>query len=145
MAYPDTNLKVNELLYRRVDIADAVDPHQCALASADELGFGRYIISATTPFDESDRAELRVDAPAVVRRHFPRYADIYDTLGWKMFPSLDRVYVNTAARRDLGWEPKHGFGWALGRLEQGRSPFSELATIVGAKGYHDRPTGPYTT
>ncbi len=144
-AYPDANLKVNELLYRRVDIADAVDAHECVIASAATLGFGRYIISATTPFDESDLAQLRVDAPAVVRRHFPEYAEIYHSSGWRMFPSVDRVYLNTAARRDLGWEPEHGFGWALGRLRKGEPPFSELTAVIGAKGYHDRPTGPYTT
>lgn len=143
-AYPDTNLKTNELLYRRVDIADAVDAHERALESVQRIGFGRFIISATTPFRESDRAELRVDAPAVVRRLFPRYAQIYDDLGWRMFPSLDRIYLNTAARRDLGWQPVHDFASALTRLERGEAPFSPLTSLIGAKGYHDRPTGPYT-
>src|SRR3954452_18562812 len=47
-AYEDANLKVNELLYRRVDIQDAVDAHLLALERAPEIGFGRYVISATT-------------------------------------------------------------------------------------------------
>src|SRR3954464_8372474 len=45
-AYPDANLKVNELLYRRVDIEDAVDAHLLALERAPVIGFDRYIISA---------------------------------------------------------------------------------------------------
>ena len=49
-AYEDANLKVNELLYRRVDLEDVVDAHRLALERAPELGFGRYIVSATTPF-----------------------------------------------------------------------------------------------
>src|SRR5690242_9808373 len=48
-AYPDANLKVNELLYRRVDLEDVVGAHRCALERAPELGFGRYIVTATTP------------------------------------------------------------------------------------------------
>src|SRR3954469_7383108 len=47
-AYEDANLKVNELLYRRADLSDVVEAHRLALES--ELGFGRYIVSATTPF-----------------------------------------------------------------------------------------------
>ena len=38
---------------------------------APAIGFGRYIVSATTPFLPDDLAELRADAPAVVRRLFP--------------------------------------------------------------------------
>ena len=67
-AYDDANLKVNELLYRRVDIEDVVSAHRLALERAGEIGFGRYIVSATTPFSRADLAELRADAPAVVRR-----------------------------------------------------------------------------
>ena len=49
-AFDDLNLKVNELLYRRVDLQDAADAHLLALDRAPAIGFGRYIISATTPF-----------------------------------------------------------------------------------------------
>ena len=49
-AYDDANLKVNELLYRRVDLEDVVSAHRLALERAPEIGFGRYIVSATTPF-----------------------------------------------------------------------------------------------
>src|SRR3954469_22854171 len=70
-AYADANLKVNELLYRRADLEDVVDAHRLALEKAPELGFGRYIVSATTPFTRDDLAELRSDAPAVVRRRAP--------------------------------------------------------------------------
>jgi UDP-glucose 4-epimerase len=48
--YDDLNLKVNELLYRRVDLEDAVRAHLDALERAPRIAFGRYIVSATTPF-----------------------------------------------------------------------------------------------
>src|SRR5680860_519150 len=118
-SYEDANLKVNELLYRRVDLEDVVSAHRRALERAPEIGFGRYIISATTPFTREDLAELRADAPAVVRRLFPGYEAVYERLGWRMFPSLERVYVNARAVRELGWSPRYDFGEVLGRLEAG--------------------------
>ena len=143
-AYEDANLKVNELLYRRVDIEDVVTAHLCALDRAPELGFGRYIVTATTPFGRDDLQTLRDDAPAVVARLFPDYEAIYAERGWRMFPSIERVYVNERARRDLGWRPRYDFRLALDRLAAGEDPRSALARDVGAKGYHAESTGPYT-
>jgi UDP-glucose 4-epimerase len=143
--YADLNLKVNELLYRRVDIEDVVSAHLLALDRVRDLGFGRYIVSATTPFAPEDAAELRADAPAVVRRLFPDYEGVYGERGWSMFDSLDRVYVNARARRELGWAPRYDFRHALDRLAAGEDPRSQLAIAVGAKGYHAVATGVYTT
>lgn len=49
-AYDDYNVKANEYLYRRVDLEDVVSAHLIALERAPSIGFGRYIIGATTPF-----------------------------------------------------------------------------------------------
>jgi UDP-glucose 4-epimerase len=144
-AYDDLNLKVNELLYRRVDIQDAVDAHLRALERAPEIGFGRYIISATTPFGRGDLAELHRDAPGVVRRLFPDYEETYASRGWSMLPVVDRVYVNARARDELGWSPAYDFRRALDSLVAGEDPRSPLALTIGAKGYHAEPTGIYTT
>ncbi|MGY1700969.1 NAD-dependent epimerase/dehydratase family protein [Geodermatophilus sp. SYSU D00766] len=144
-AYDDDNVKVNELLSRRVDLADVVSAHRAALDRAPALGFGRYVVSATTPFRREDLAALRADAPAVVARLFPDAPALYARLGWRLFPSIDRVYVNAAARADLGWTPRYDFRAALDLLAAGRPPRSELAIAVGAKGYHAESTGPYTT
>ena len=53
-----------------------------------------------------------------------------------MFPSIDRVYVNSRARTDLSWNPKYDFRFVLERLKSGEDPRSLLARAVGAKGYH---------
>jgi UDP-glucose 4-epimerase len=143
-AYEDANLKINELLYRRVDLQDVVDAHRLALDRAPDLGFGRYIISATTPFTRDDLAGLRSDAPAVVARRHPGYARIYADRGWRMFPTIERVYVNQRARDELGWTPRYDFKTALERVAAGEDPRSELARAVGAKGYHAVTTGVYT-
>lgn len=134
--YTDDNVKVNEYLYRRVDIEDVVSAHLHALERAPALGFGRYIVSATTPFATDDATQLRTNAPAVLARLFPGYAQEYARRGWKMFSGVDRVYVNTLARRDLEWEPRWTFGHILERLRAGENYRSELARRVGFKGYH---------
>ena len=90
-SYADLNLKVNELLYRRVDIQDVVSAHRLALERAGALGFGRYVISATSPFLPEDLAEIRADAPRVVRRLFPEFERLYAERGWKMLQGIDRV------------------------------------------------------
>ena len=142
--YDDLNLKVNELLYRRVDIEDVVSAHLLALERAPAIGFGRYIISATSPFTRDDLAAIRHDLPSVVRRLFPDYEQLYAQKGWRMFPSIERVYVNDLARRELGWSPRYDFRFALDRLRDGADPRSRLALSIGAKGYHEVSTGVYT-
>jgi UDP-glucose 4-epimerase len=134
--YADDNVKVNEYLCRRVDLEDVVSAHLRALERAQALGFGRYIISATTPFAPDDAARLRSAAPAVLARLLPQYEQEYERRGWRMFPGLDRVYVNTLARRDLDWEPRWTFGYILERLRAGQTFRSDLARTVGFKGYH---------
>jgi UDP-glucose 4-epimerase len=144
-SYTDGNIKANEYLYRRTDVADVVDAHLLAMERAAEVGFGEYIISATTPFTQADLAALRDDAPAVVRRLFPDYEAEYARRGWRMFPSIGRVYVNARARSELGWTPRYDFRAVLDTLKAGEDPRSPLARAIGAKGYHDEPTGVYTS
>jgi UDP-glucose 4-epimerase len=141
-AFHDDNLKVNELLYRRVDIEDVASAHLLAMTKAPSIGFGRYIISATSPFTPEDLRDLRSDTPAVVRRHLPGYAGEYARRGWSMTPTIDRVYVNERARAGLGWRPRYDFAHAIERLAAAEDPRSPLARIVGAKGYHGAPADP---
>ncbi len=135
-AFTDENLKVNELLFRRADIEDVVSAHLCALAEASEIGFDRFIVTATTPFTQSDVAELGADAPAVLARLVPGYVEEFHRRGWCMFPTIGRVYDNAHAREVLGWVPQHNFNDVLQRLSEDGDYQSELARIVGVKGYH---------
>jgi len=137
-AYDDANVKVNEFLYRRVDIEDVVDAHRLALEQAARIRFGRYIVSATTPFTRDELPELRSSASAVLERKFPDVEAEYTRRDWRMFTSLDRIYVNDRARDELGWRPKHDFRSVLDRLKAGEDWRSPLARAIGAKGYHDR-------
>jgi len=144
-AYEDGNVKANEFLYRRVDLEDVVSAHMIAMEKAPEIGFGRYIISATTPFTSDDLLDLRANAPLVVQRRYPDYLEEYARRGWKMFPSIGRVYVNERARVDLGWSPRYDFRHVLESLKAGVDPRSPLSREVGSKGYHacNFSEGPY--
>ncbi|HEY8893639.1 MAG TPA: NAD(P)-dependent oxidoreductase [Niastella sp.] len=143
--YPDSNLKANEFLYRRVEIEDVVSAHLAAVEKAKSIGFGTYIISATTPFTKTDLLNLRLHAADVVKHLYPEYIEIYEQLGWKMFPSLDRVYVNERARTELGWQPKYDFKHILELLRSSTDLRSRLAVQIGVKGYHAEKftEGPY--
>jgi UDP-glucose 4-epimerase len=144
-AYADENLKVNEYLFRRVDIEDVVTAHLLAADHAGKIGFGRYIISATTPFTVKDLLDLRSDARLPVRRRVPEYELEYARRGWKMLPMIDRVYINERARNDLGWQPRYDFKHIIELLISGEDIRSSLARIVGSKGYHEQvfAEGPY--
>jgi UDP-glucose 4-epimerase len=143
--FSDANAKANEYLYRRVDIEDVVSAHLLAAEHAAAVGFRKYIISATTPFRRSDLAELRVNAPRVVRQRVPDYEAEYDRRQWRMFPSIDRVYANERARNELGWVPRYDFNCILGQLKADEDMRSPLAQLVGSKGYHAQvfSDGPY--
>ena len=144
-AYVDDNVKANEFLYRRADIEDVVSAHLLALEKAPVLEFGRYIVSATTPFTRDDLQDLNTNAPAAVARHVPAYADVYARRGWSMFPQIDRVYVNERACADLGWNPGYNFARVIDRLANGEDFRSPLARAIGAKLYHAETfaDGPY--
>jgi UDP-glucose 4-epimerase len=143
--YADDNIKANEYLFRRVDIEDTVNAHLLAAQHAPAIGFRRYVISATTPFSLGDLQDLRIDAPVVVRRHVPDYEEEYARRGWKMVPSIDRVYVNERARKELGWAPRYDFRFLIDRLRKEEDVRSPLARLVGSKGYHAEKfaDGPY--
>ena len=144
-AYDDANLKANELLYRRVDIEDVVSAHLLALERAPALGFGRYIVSATTPFvprgpGRAAHRRARGGAPAL-----PGVRGDLRGRGWRMFGGIERVYVRRARARDLGWSPRHDFRRRSTAWRRGEEPRSDLARAIGAKGYHAAPfeEGPY--
>jgi UDP-glucose 4-epimerase len=116
-----------------------------AAEHAARIGFRKYIISATTPFHPDDVADLRNHAPRVVEKRVPGYQAEYERRGWKMLPSIDRVYVNERARNELGWRPRYDFRSILDRLQAGDDMRSPLARLVGSKGYHGQVfcDGPY--
>ncbi|MGB5819921.1 MAG: NAD(P)-dependent oxidoreductase [Saonia sp.] len=143
--YEDLNIKAIEYLYRRVDIEDAVSAHMLAINKVQKIGFGKYIISATSPFQKKDLIRLNTDAKSVVERTFPEVKRIFKEKGWKMLPKIDRVYINEKARNELDWKPKYDFDHVLNCLRENKDFRSKLSLDVGIKGYHNETfdEGPY--
>jgi hypothetical protein len=69
-----------------------------------------------------------------VRHRVPDYEAEYQRRGWKMFPSIGRVYVNERARKELAWKPRYDFNCILNRLRADETLRSPLAQIIGSKG-----------
>ena len=115
---------------------DVVDAHLLAMERAPALGFGRYIISATTPFGRDDAEALRRDAAAVLARRVPGYEAEYARRGWRMFPGIERVYVN--ARRARRWAGGRATillpCWQI--CAPARTRAAQPGARVGVKGYH---------
>ena len=144
-AYSSANLKANEFLYRRAEIADVVSAHLAAAERASDVGHGCFIISATSPFTAGDLMQLQTNAPAVVARLYPGYDELYQRHGFSMLSTIDRVYVNAKAREQLGWLPRYDFSAVLDELRAGAFVGSDLALAIGSKGYHEASfkDGPY--
>lgn len=146
------NLKVCEMAYRRVDVADVVSACVCALRKAAEghVCWGKYIISAPTPFERGEET-LEVlngdggEAIAVLaEKCVPGCGDVFAQKGWKHLSRIDRVYDSSKAVKELGWEPQFTFQALIEKLSRGEDWRSELTHVVGKRGYHDIPTGVYT-
>jgi UDP-glucose 4-epimerase len=144
-SYELDNVQANEMLHRRVDLADVVSAHLLAAEKARSIGFRRYIVSATTPFTRDDLPVLGRDAADVVRRLYPDCAALYAARKWTLFPTIGRVYVNHLAVAELGWRPQYDFRHVLDCLRAGKDFRSPLARAVGSKGYHATAfaDGPY--
>jgi nucleoside-diphosphate-sugar epimerase len=131
----EDNIKANEYACRRVALEDVVDAHLKAGQRAPQLGFGRYVVSATTPFTRADMAELRTDAAAVFARRVPLAAGLWKERGWRFPDTLDRVYINARARQDLGWRPRFDLNAIAARLSSGESVHTPLSQLVGSREY----------
>lgn len=125
--FSGANVKAIEYLYRRVDIEDAVSAHLLAVEKVRELGFGKYIVSATSPFKREDLAALNSNPDIVVARLFPEFGKIFAAQGWRMLEKIDRVYVNEKARNDLGWQPKYDFEYVLKCVRDGKDFRSDIS------------------
>ena len=97
---------------------------------------------AATNMPPSERAAATVYTSG---EHCPMCAAAH---GWA---GLGRIVYATSSQQlggwlaDLGWTPRYDFRSVLDALAAGEEPSSPLARAIGAKGYHDKPTGVYTT
>ena len=142
----DENLKLCELLYRRVDIADVVKSCVCAMKKGLGLGWGLYIISATSPLPRTSETLRNLDSnpSSVIKTVSPGSIKEFSKRGFRYPDRIDRVYDSSKAVRELGWEPDYTFEKSIERLSQGAQWQSSLTAHVGMRGYHTVSTGVYT-
>ncbi len=95
-------------LYRGVDLRDVAAAHHLALL-VNLPCFEVFNISARTPFAPEDTAELLQNAPAVIRRRCPELEWEFAKRGWRLPPSIDRVYIITKAEKILGFSPRYNY------------------------------------
>ena len=136
--FDDLNIKAIEYLYRRVDVEDIVTAHLLAIENVGRIGFAKYIISATSPFKKEHLKELRTSPSTVIENIYPDFKKTFDAKGWKMLSTIDRVYVNEKARRELHWQPKYDFAYVLNCIQADKDFRSELALATGIKRYHSQ-------
>lgn len=113
------NLKANELLHRRLTVADAARAHLLALERAPTIGFETLIVSAPPPFARSDAASLKRDAATVVARLYPDAPALYAARGWVLPKTIGRVYDPGRAERVLGFRCATDFAAVLAVLRDG--------------------------
>ncbi|KZK90516.1 hypothetical protein PsAD46_02137 [Pseudovibrio sp. Ad46] len=102
----DSALMVAYRLHRGIDKHDVVAAHVATLTD-DGKDFDRFIISGQTPFLLEDAEELKIDAPAVIARRSPAIVKLFQSQGWTLPKSIDRVYDASYAKQELNWESKH--------------------------------------
>jgi nucleoside-diphosphate-sugar epimerase len=106
-------------LYRGADVRDIAAAHLLA-ARNEDIAFDIFTISARSPFQREDTAELLADAPAVILRYYPDAEEVFRAQGWALSASIDRVYVTEKAERLLGYAPQHNFAELLDELRASR-------------------------
>ncbi|MHC9296281.1 NAD-dependent epimerase/dehydratase family protein [Mycobacterium sp. LTG2003] len=131
----DDNVKADEFASRRVALEDCVSAHLLAAEAAARVGFGRYIISASTPFTREDLSQLRTDAATVFARRAPQAAQVWTQRGWRFPTRVDRVYDNARARAELGWQPVFDLATIAEMVATEDTVRTPLARLVGSKEY----------
>lgn len=131
---PGENLKAIEFLHRRLTVEDAAAAHLAALDHAPALGFDCFVISAPPPFGREEAAELRRDARAAIRRHFPDAEALFAARGWRLPETLGRVYDPSRAEQRMRFRCATDFAAVLEALRTGaRLPFAHDPAYVSPK------------
>lgn len=95
-------------LYRGVAADDVARAFARALVAALNQ-FEVFNISAATPFQAGDCAQLKSDARAVLQARVPGIEADFAARGWALPKTIDRVYVVAKAQAMLGYHPAENY------------------------------------
>ena len=116
--FPETaDLMAAYRIHRGIDARDVADAHVLALTNKG-APFERYVVSGATPLTHSDCDALASDADAILRERVPELAQAFQSRGWSLPRSIDRVYVPKAAEHALGWKARYGFREVLAQVDR---------------------------
>lgn len=107
--FSQANHRANEFLHRRAAVEDVAMAHVLAMENADRLKSDLFFVSAPSPFQVTDCEKLASNVPAVVEGYFPEFPAVYSRRGWKMYRTIDRVYVSHRIEAVLGMQFKETF------------------------------------
>ncbi len=95
-------------LYRGVAASDVAQGFAMALR-AELKQFEAFNISAATPFQAGDCAQLKSDAGTVLKARVPDIGKDFVTRNWLLPHTIDRVYVIAKAQAMLGYRPGENY------------------------------------
>jgi UDP-glucose 4-epimerase len=98
--------------YRGADVRDIANAHVLSLGRRGP--FDILNVAGPYAFTTDDVAALKADAPSVIERRYPGAEREFAARGWHLPPSIDRVYSSDAARRVIGYAPRHDVRELLG-------------------------------
>lgn len=107
-------------LHRGIDARDVAEAHRLALAEADD-DYRLFVLSGATPFRRDDCRSLKRAPASVLRIRCPAICGLFESRGWPLPESIDRVYDSSKAQRVLDWKPAYGFEEVV-RLLDSRIP-----------------------
>jgi UDP-glucose 4-epimerase len=101
-------LKAFHRLYRGLDERDGAAAIQLAIEHQFD-NFEVFNISADSPFQREDVADLRANCKAVLLTYYPDLEAILSQKKWTFPDKIDRVYSIEKAKKMLNYSPKYNF------------------------------------
>ena len=103
-------------LHRGIDARDVAEAHRLALIESDEE-YRMFVVSGVTPFQKLDCRSLKQSPASVLRERCPAICETFESRGWSLPDSIDRVYDSSKAQKDLKWKPVYGFEEVVNLLD----------------------------
>lgn len=104
-------------LHRGIDARDVAEAHRLALVESDE-DYRMFIVSGATPFQRADCITLKQAPESVLRERCPAICATFESRGWSLPDSIDRVYDSSRAQQALQWKPAFGFEEVVNLLDK---------------------------
>jgi hypothetical protein len=84
-------------LHRGIDARDVTGGHQLALTESEE-NYRIFILSAATPFKQTDFCSLKQTPKHVLYERCPSICELFESRHWALPQPIDRVYDSSEAQ-----------------------------------------------